>query len=376
MPWQNNGGGPWGGGGGNGGGGNRGPWGQGPRGPGNQPPNLEDLLRRGQDRFKEIIPGGGWGFRGIFLAGLVLIGLWLFTGFYRVEPDELGIVTRFGKWVETTEPGLHYHLPAPIESVETPSVTTQNRVDVGVSGAETVRSGTRRDNSDESLILTGDENIADVGFSVFWVIDDAGKFLFNVQDPAETVRAVSVSAMREVIGRSRLQDAQTEGRERIAREARELIQQVLNAYGAGITITQLQLHRVDPPSAVIDAYRDVQAARADQERFRNEAEAYYNDKVPQARGQAQKILQDSEGYRQQVVADAQGQASRFLAVLQAYNAAKDVTIQRIYIETMEGILRNVNKMILDGSNTQGVLPYLPLPEMGRAPGAPAAEGAR
>jgi membrane protease subunit HflK len=372
MPWQNNGG-PWGGG-GSGGGGGRGPWGQGPRGPGGQPPNLEDLLRRGQDRFKEIIPGGGWGKRGILLAVLVIVGLWLFTGFYRVEPNELGIVTRFGKWVETTQPGLHYHLPVPIESVETPSVTTQNRVDVGLPSTDVGRP-VRRESADESLILTGDENIADVAFSVFWVIDDAGKYLFNIQDPDETVRDVAVSAMREVIGRSRLQDAQTEGRGKIASEARDLIQQVLNSYGAGILVTQLQLHRVDPPSAVIDAYRDVQAARANQEQYRNEAEAYYNDKVPQARGQAQKILQDAEGYRQQVVADSQGQASRFLAVLTAYNAAKDVTVQRIYIETMEAILRNVNKMILDGGNTQDVLPYLPLPELGRAPGVPV-EGGR
>ncbi|MDD3446646.1 MAG: FtsH protease activity modulator HflK [Zavarzinia sp.] len=362
MPWQNNGG-PWGGG---NGGGNRGPWGQGPRGPGGQPPNLEDLLRRGQDRFKEMVPGGGWGKRGIILAALVLVVLWGSTGFYRVEPDELGIVTRFGKWMETTDPGLHYHLPAPIESVETLSVTTQNRVDVGLSLVDGVRP-TRRDSGDESLILTGDENIADVAFSVFWVIDDAGKFLFNIQDPADTVRAVAISAMREVIGRSRLQDAQTEGREKVAREARELIQQVLTSYGAGVQITQL--HRVDPPAAVIEAYRDVQAARANQEQYRNEAEAYYNDKVPQARGQAEKILQESEGYRQQVVADAQGQASRFLSVLTAYNAAKDVTVQRIYIETMEEVLSNMNKMILDGGGeTQGVVPYLPLPGLGRSGG--------
>ncbi|PWR22357.1 FtsH protease activity modulator HflK [Zavarzinia compransoris] len=369
MPWQNNGG-PWGGGGNNGGGGNRGPWGQGPRGPGGggQPPNLEDLLRRGQDRFKDIMPGGGWGKRGILLGGLVLAFVWGITGFYRVEPDELGMVTRFGKWVETTPPGLHYHLPAPIESVATLSVTTQRRVDVGLTTNDGVR-GLRRENPDESLILTGDENIADVAFSVFWVIDDASRYLFNVQDPDTTVRAVAISAMREVIGRSRLQEAQTEGREKIAREARDLIQSVLTAYGAGVQVTQLQLHRVDPPGAVIEAYRDVQAARANQEQYRNEAEAYYNDKVPQARGLAEKILQEAEGYRQQVVADAQGQAARFLSVLTAYNASKDVTMQRIYIETMEGILRNMNKILIDGgSGTQGVLPYLPLPELGRAPG--------
>ncbi|MFA5120592.1 FtsH protease activity modulator HflK [Zavarzinia sp.] len=369
MPWQNNGG-PWGGG-GNGGG--RGPWGQGQRGPGGQPPNLEDLLRRGQERFRDIVPQGGWGRRGVLLAALVAIGLWASTGFYRVEPDQLGIVTRFGKWVETTQPGLHYHLPAPIESVETPSVTSQNRVDVGLTNTDGLR-GLRREGADESLILTGDENIADVAFSVFWVIDDAGKYLFNVEDPDETVRAVANSAMREVIGQSRLQDAQTEGREKIAREARDLIQQVLNTYGAGIQITQLQLHRVDPPAAVIEAYRDVQAARANQEQYRNEAEAYYNDKVPQARGLAQKIYQDAEGYRQQVVADAQGQAARFLSVLKAYDSAKEVTTQRLYIETMEAILRNVNKTILNtGAASQGVLPYLPLPEVAK-PGAGAAGG--
>lgn len=359
MPWQNNGG-PWGGGG-------RGPWGQGPRGPG-QSPDLEELLRKGQDRFKGLMPKGGWGKGGIILAVLLVAAVWLASGFYRVEPDEQGVVLRFGKWVATTQPGLNYHLPAPIESVETPQVTRVNRVDIGFQAGETLRTvSTTRDVPNESLMLTGDENIVDIDFAVFWVIKDAGQFLFNIRnpegEPGATVKAVAESVMREVIGRTPIQVAQTEGRATIAAEAQKQIQSVLDYYQAGIQITQVQLMKVDPPAAVIDSYRDVQAARADLERQRNEAQAYANDVVPRARGDAERILQEAQAYKQQVVADAEGQAARFLSVLKAYNQAKDITTQRIYIETMETILKDMNKVVMDDRAGDGVVPYLPLPAL-------------
>lgn len=371
MPWQNNGG-PWGGGGG------RGPWGQGPRGPG-QSPDLEELLRKGQDRFKGLVPQGGWGKRGIGLVVLVVIAIWLFSGFYRVEPDEQGVVLRFGKWVATTQPGLNYHLPAPIESVETPQVTRVNRVDIGFQVGETLRTvSNNRDVPNESLMLTGDENIVDIDFAVFWVIKDAGSFLFNIRnpegEPGATVKAVSESVMREVIGRTPIQVAQTEGRATIAADAQKQIQGVLDYYKAGIQITQVQLMKVDPPAAVIDSYRDVQAARADLERQRNEAQAYSNDIIPRARGDAERILQEAQAYKQRVVADAQGQAARFISVLDAYNLAKDITTQRIYIETMEAVLKDMNKLVMDDKAGSGVVPYLPLPALRGAGDAGPSQG--
>jgi membrane protease subunit HflK len=360
MPWTNQGGGG-GGSGGPWGGGSRGPGGQGPWNRGPQPPDLEDLLRRSQDRFRKVFPGGASGSRGIILFVLAAILVWLASGIYRVQPDEQGVVLRFGQWLpdRTTQSGLHYHLPYPIETVLTPKVTTVNRIDVGFR-ATASGSASR---AEEALMLTGDENIVDINFTVFWVIKDAGQFLFNVRDPEETVKAMAESAMREVIGRSKIQQVLAEERAQIEVSTRALLQQILDHYGSGIDITQLQLQKVDPPAPVVDAFRDVQRARADAERARNEAEGYANDILPRARGDAERIVQEAEAYKQEVVARAQGDAQRFLSVYEQYRQAKDVTTRRIYLETMEQILSHANKMILDQKGGSGAVPYLPLPSL-------------
>lgn len=369
MPWTNQGGG--GGGGGPWGGGGRGPGGQGPwnRGSGPQTPDLEELLRRSQDRFRRMFPGGASGSRGIILIVVAAILIWLASGFYRVQPDEQGVVLRFGQWVRTTATGsgLNYHLPFPIETVLTPKVTTVNRVDVGFR--TTSAGGGLRSVPEEALMLTGDENIVDVNFTVFWVIKDAGKYLFNIRDPEDTVKALAESAMREVIGQTKIQAALAEARRDVESNARKLLQQVLDQYGSGIDITQLQLQKVDPPTPVVESFRDVQRARADAERARNEAEAYANDILPRARGDAERIIQEGEAYKQEVVARAQGDAQRFLSIYEQYKQAKDVTTKRIYLETMEEILRKAQKVIIDQKG--GVVPYLPLPALnGAKPPAP------
>ena len=367
MPWkqQGGGGGPWGSGGGGGGGGG-GPWGRG--GGGAQPPDFEEMLRKGQDRMKRFIPGGFSSGRGILFAVLGFFVLWLVLGgiFYRVQPDEQGVVLRFGKWVNTTPPGLHFKLPAPIESDVTPKVTRVNRILVGVQGSDLPgRTTGGRDIPEESLMLTGDENIVDIDFTVFWKIKDAGKFLFNIRNPEQTVKLVAESAMREVIGQTKIQSALTEGRNQIEVATHERVQNLIDEYGAGIQIEEVQLLKVDPPQPVIDAFIDVQRARADEERIRNEAQAYANDILPRARGEAEKMIQEANAYKEQIVNKAEGEAQRFLEVYESYKVGKDITKQRVYLETMEEVFRGMNKIIIDSSASggSGVVPYLPLPEI-------------
>ncbi|MGK2872871.1 MAG: FtsH protease activity modulator HflK [Alphaproteobacteria bacterium] len=377
MPWNNDGDGnsgnrgPWGKkpGGGNGGGGGpqgpRGPWGggQGPGG-GQQPPDIEAMLRQMQERLQNLFPNGRIGGGGLGLIAILIAGLWLATGFYTVKTDEQGVVLRFGKFSEITQPGLNYHLPYPIESVLTPPVTNVNRVDVGFRPFTDGRNPDRtQDVPQESLMLTGDENIVDVDFSVFWRIRDAEKFLFNMASPAENVGAVAQSAMREVIGRMEITPILTEARNQIEQDVMLLTQQVLDNYKAGIEIRQVQLQKVDPPIAVIDAFRDVQAARADLERQRNEAEAYANDIIPRARGEAAQIDQNAQAYMQQTIAEANGDAQRFTAVYDQYIKAKEVTKNRIYLETMEKVLADMNKVVITDPKGSGMVPYLPLPEL-------------
>jgi membrane protease subunit HflK len=359
MPWDDRGG--WQSGG-------RGPWGQGPRGGGPQPPDLEDLLRRGQERLRGLMPTGPFGGRSALLLALALAVFWLASGFYRVGTDEQGVVLRFGAWNRTTQPGLNYRLPWPIESVLTPKVTIVNREEIGFrsSGEGVSRQIAQRDIAEESLMLTGDENIVDIDFAVFWVIKDAGQFLFNVDNPPATVKAVAESAMREVVGKNQIQRILTEGRQPIEVATRELMQSILDDYQAGVQVTQVNLQKVDPPAAVIDAFRDVQAAQADRERQQNEAEAYRNDIIPRARGEAQRVVQQAEAYKQEVVANAQGEAQRFVSVYNEFRLAKDVTAKRLYLETMEHVLRGMNKVVIDSQRgASGVVPYLPLPELQR-----------
>ena len=289
------------------------------------------------------MPGGFGSGRGIIFAVLGFAVLWLVFGgiFYRVQPDEQGVVLRFGKWVDTTPPGLHFKLPAPIESVVTPKVTRVNR-HRSLSACKAVTSAAGRpvaDIPEESLMLTGDENIVDIDFTVFWKIKDAGKFLFNIRNPEQTVKLVAESAMREVIGQTKIQSALTEGRNQIETATLERVQELTDEYGAGIQIEGVKLLKVDPPQPVIDAFIDVQRARADEERIRNEAQAYANDILPRARGEAEKMIQEANAYKEQIVNKAQGEAQRFLEVLESYKIAKDITKQRLYLETIEEVFQ-------------------------------------
>ncbi|MFG1424405.1 FtsH protease activity modulator HflK [Roseixanthobacter liquoris] len=367
MSWKNQGGGPW-------GSGPRGPWGTGPSSSGPTPTDIEDLIRRGQDRLKNMLPGS-LGTKGAILVVALVVAGWLLSGFYRVEPDEQGVVLRFGRFVEITQPGLNYHLPYPIETVITPKVTRVNRLDIGMRLTEDPRRGSTvmRDIPEESLMLTGDENIVDVDFAVFWVISNAEKFLFNVQNPEGTIKAVAESAMREVIGRTNIQPILTGARQTIEQDVHDLMQRTLDSYGAGVQITQVQMQKVDPPSQVIDSFRDVQAARADAERAQNEAQTYANRVLPEARGQAAQIDNAAQAYRERTVVEARGQAERFLSIYDQYVKAKDVTRQRMYFETMERVLGGMDKVLVDQNSTAregGVVPVLPLADIGRRSTAP------
>jgi membrane protease subunit HflK len=366
MPWKNQGGGPW-------GSGPKGPWGSGPQPVGPRPPDLEDLLRRGQDRLQQLLPGGYFSGLGIAVIVIGAIAIWLMSGFYRVQSEELGIVLRFGKYLRDTQPGLNYHLPYPIETVLLPKALRVNTITIGwVPGEDATRRRGRRDVPEESLMLTGDENIVDVEFTVFWRIKPAGAadYLFNIQNPAGTVKAVAESAMREVIGHREIQPILTTAREEVQVAVQDLMQKTLDRYGSGIQVQQVQLEPVNPPQQVVEAFNDVQNAKIDFERLQNEAQTYANQKVPEARGQAAQITQSAEAYKQQAVAEARGQSSRFLKVYEEYAKAKDVTRERIYLETMERVLGGADKLVYDGgAGGQGIVPYLPLNELGRRPPA-------
>ena len=356
MPWDNQ----------NGNGNN--PWGSG----GSQvPPDVEAWIKNMQKKMRQMSSFGGKS--GVVFIFVVIAIIWGLSGFYRVQADEQGVVLRFGKLFAQTRPGLNYHIPWPIESVLTPKVTIVNRIDIGMrGGSENLRNysinsyntNLAKNVPEESLMLTGDENIIDINFSVFWVINDAADFLFNIQNPEGAIKDVAESTMREIVGQNNIQPILTEQRQRTEEDVRHLMQKILNTYGSGVTVTQVKMQKVDPPVAVIDSFRDVQAAKADQERARNEAQAYANRIVPEAQGEAVRITRESEAYREQTVAEAEGQASRFAAVYNEYRMASDVTRQRIFLETVEKVMQKANKVIIDPSATKnGVIPYLPLNQL-------------
>jgi len=357
--------GPW----GSGGGGGGNPWGGGPRPPsggkGNGGGNdIDDMLRQAQERFRGR--GGRRGGAGgpgaiepqkALLIGLVVLALfWISSGFYRVNPGENAVLLTFGKWTSTRgEPGLGYHLPWPIQHAVKLDVAFDRRIEVGFRGDN------RSAVAQESLMLTGDENIIDIKFIVLWRVSDAGKYLFKIVEPEATLKKVAESAMREIVGRTQIQRALTEARGEIEVQTKELMQRILDEYEAGIIVNNVQLLQVDPPQQVVDAFNDVQRARADRERLRNEAETYRNDIVPRARGDAQKLLQDGEAYKESVTSRATGDAERFLSVYKAYAQSKDVTQKRLYIETMQEILSKSRKIIVgDDRGGVPVLPYMQL----------------
>ncbi|HEY9549386.1 MAG TPA: FtsH protease activity modulator HflK, partial [Kiloniellaceae bacterium] len=324
------------------------------------------------DRFRSMLPGGsGIGKSAYLLIALGIVIVWLLTGVYRVQTNEQGVVLRFGEWTETTQPGLNWHLPWPIETVLTPSVTSVQQIDIGfqTTGSDRARAA-RRDIEEESLMLTGDQNIIDIDFTVQWKISDAGQYLFNIREPEQTVKIAAESAMREIIGRTDIQPALTEARGTVEAEARTLLQATLDEYEAGIEITELALQDVQPPAAVIDAFNDVLRAQQDRDRARNEADRYRNDILPRARGEALRVVQGAEAYKERLENEAEGEAQRFLSVFDAYRQNPDIARRRMYLETMQGVLSQTDKVILDGeAGAGGAVPYLPLNELRRSSGA-------
>jgi membrane protease subunit HflK len=381
MPWSNqsgngggNGGGPWGprGGGGPGG---KSPWGTGPQGGGGggTPPDLEDILRRSQDRLKTFMPGGSMGGKGVIALVLGAIVIWLLTGFYTVRPDEVGVNMLFGRYTGKSGEGLRYNLPYPVGQVIKPKVGFVNRTEIGYRSSG---QGRRTDIAGESLMLTGDENIIDIDFEVQWQIDAARaeNFVFNLQNPEGTIKAVAESAMREVMGRRNIQAVLTTEQSSVAQEVQQIIQSTLDAYAAGLAIRAVQMVAVAPPQPVRDAFVDVNAAQQDAVRVQNEAETFASRVIPEARGEAARAVQQAEGYREQAVADATGQASRFSQVYEEYRKAPEIIRERIFIETMERVLGGMDKIIIDQNQGQGgVLPYLPLNELQRRAPATASQ---
>jgi membrane protease subunit HflK len=308
------------------------------------------------------------------LLVIALVAIWVATGFYRVQPDEEALVLRFGAYVRSAPPGLNYHAPWPIESVLLLPVTRINRIEIGFRSendeaditprtpegrSEPVRDMPDRDLREESLMLTGDENIVDINASVFWRISNAAAFAFNTRNPGYTVKSAAESVLRQVIGHTDIQSALTGGRAAIEQAVTAGTQKILDQYGTGVEITQVQLQKVDPPEEVIESFRDVQRANTDADRARNEAQSYSNDIVPRARGDAAAILANAQGDKQAAIATAQGESQRFLSVYAAYALAKDVTLKRLYIETMQDVLKNAETTVVD-DKLRGVLPVLPL----------------
>jgi membrane protease subunit HflK len=333
------------------------------------PSNIEAEIYNffNSQREKHKMPGGE-PYPKQFLTMLIIaiIGIWLSSGLYVVDEGEQAVVLRFGEFVRVATPGLNYHIPSPIEKIIKHKVEMIERVEVGFRSTanKDVDGGlNQRDIAEESLMLTGDENIVDINFVVQWKVRDIKDFMFNVHNPKQTVKSAAESAMREVVGNTPFAAAQTEARSNVEKAALLLLQNILDYYGSGIDIVNLQMLKIDPPEEVIDAFRDVQTARADKEREINQALSYHNDVIPKARGDAARISQEAEGYKQEVVALSEGAISRFNAVYEQYKGSKEVTRRRIYIETMEDVLKGMNKVIIDKSASQGIVPYLPLPQI-------------
>ncbi|MFY8031057.1 MAG: FtsH protease activity modulator HflK [Devosia sp.] len=351
MPWDNN----------TGGGrgpNNGGPWGQAPQGGGGGggprrggTPSLEEILSRGRDRFQGGMPGGRWAIAGGLLAFLVF---WGANALYTIDPQEVGVQLRFGRPIAETGPGLHFHW-WPVESVERVNVT-ENQTEIG-----SVANG--RTGGGEGLMLSGDQNIVDVKFSVLWSVSNPEEYLFNVRDQEDMVRSVSESAMREVVGRRPAQDIFRDDRTGISLEVRDIAQSILESYKLGVTVSQIAIENVAPPTEVADAFDEVQRAQQDENRFQEEARQYANTLLGDARGQAAQMREDAAAYKTRVVEEAQGEAARFTSVYDEYAKAPEVTRKRLFLETMEQVLGASEKVIVEQGAGSGVVPYLPLPDL-------------
>lgn len=361
-------------GGGNNQGGNRPPWGGGSGG-GDMPPDLDDMLRRAQSNLRQVMPDNIGGGRVIALAVGAVAALWLASGFYTISPGENGVIQRFGAWNSTAvDEGLHYHFPWPVETLTKLNVSEVRRLGIGFvdRGARGPTGGPKQDIPEESLMLTSDANIVDIDLVVHWNIKSAEDFLFNIQDPENTIKKVAESAVREAVGQTPMFSIITTARDSVAQRAREIMVRNLDEYKSGVNISQVLIQQAEVHPDVQDAFQDVQSAKQDAFDVQNRAGAYRQDILPRARGQAIKMQQDADAYRQSVIARAAGEAERFNAVYDAYLTGEDVTKKRIYIETMEDVLRNAQKIVIDESaGNSGVVPYLPLNEMKPAAGTAA-----
>lgn len=298
----------------------------------------------------------------------IIATLWLGSGFYQVQPNEEAIVLRFGAYNDTTMPGLHYHLPYPFETVRKVNITQERSINLGVQEVRggLMSKGASANMFTESHMLTGDENIVDINLTIVWRVENAKDYVFNMQNPDQTVRVAAQSVLREIVGQSMMLPIISGDRGKVEDETMEELQKVLNEFGAGIKIIRVKLQKADPPKQVVDAFNEVQRAKADMERFKNEAEAYRNEILPKSRGEAAQRLQNAEAYKQAVVSKAKGEAERFLSVYDAYKNGRDVTIKRLYLETMEQVLGNSDKVIIDsGTKGNNVVPYLPLDKLNK-----------
>ena len=308
-------------------------------------------------RFKVISNNPKDNFGSYFKIGfLLVIVLWLCSGFYQVQPSEEGVVMRFGKYVYTTDAGLHYHLPAPIEQVVKVNVTQERSINLGSGDSRDYRNNAFT----ESHMLTGDENIVDINLTVVWKIKDAKDYLFSMRSPDETVSVAAQSVLREIVGQSEMQSIITGDRGKVEDETKDELQRVLDEFKAGIMIVRVKLQKADPPREVVDAFNEVQRAKADMERFKNEAEAYRNEVIPRAKGQAAELTQAAEAYKSATVNKAEGEAKRFASVYAAYKNGKEVTIKKMYLDSLEMVLKKANKVIIDPSQKGNLLPILNL----------------
>ncbi|HKJ83737.1 MAG TPA: FtsH protease activity modulator HflK [Mariprofundaceae bacterium] len=348
------------------------PWGRGGGGRQTPPPDLDEVIRRIQERLSGLFGGRGGGSGGsggpvfsksFFSAGIgIIVLLWLASGIYSVKADEEAVVLRFGQHVATTGPGLNWHMPYPVETVEKVPVTRVQRLEIGFRGGQT---GRVHKIPQEALMLTKDENIVDISFIVQYRVKNVSDYLFNVAHPSDTVRGAAESAIREVIGRTMIDDVLTTKKAMVEVEVERLIQSILDGYKSGISIAAVKLRDVQPPEPVIKDFKDVASAREDRERAKNEAQAYANDILPKARGEAKKMVLDAQAFEKEAVDRAQGEAERFVNVLNAYRKAPNVTRKRLYMDAMQDVLSKVDKVIVDKSVAGRVLPYLPLDRMGK-----------
>jgi membrane protease subunit HflK len=356
MAWNNQGG-PWGGG--------KSPWGRGsgPSGGGNRPPDFEEMLRRGQDRMKSYLPGGFGSGRGLAMLVVAIIAIWGATGLYVVNPGQVGVNMVFGEFSSQTEPGWHWNPPWPVGYVIKPDVAQRKRTEIGFNSV--VGTDTDREVPEESLMLTGDENIVDVRVIVLWRIEDVGKYLFKIDQPETSVKNAAEAALREIVGQSKFQETTTEKRGQIEARAKELAQKILDTYESGVRIEELSMQKVDAPQEVRDAFLDVQRAKADRVSSVNQAQAYVNKILQDAQGQAVQIVKQAEAYKAQKVALAQGDAQRFLSVYEQFKLNPAITERRLYLDTMSEVFGTMNKVLIDpkASGAGGVVPYLPLEQL-------------